>query len=487
MAQLVIGVGSAANDHTGDALRTAFTKVNANFTEVYAASGATGPTGPSAGPTGPTGAAGGAGATGPTGVAGAASVVTGPTGAGGAVGATGPTGAGGAASVVTGPTGNTGPTGANGAASVVTGPTGNTGPTGAAGAASTVTGPTGAAGPTGSGASGGGGGTNLLANAQGLMLRRSATGVADGAPWGERWVAISDGATVSSGGMPRVMSAGFYGIAPRNASVTATKFGVGQIIENDVVKNLRGRTLTLSGKWAQEDAASKNLHVAVLEWTGTANSMPRDCVNDWTSTDYTTGASRFFKNTTQSVLGHFTALIAAGAGNGGDITSFNVTVGATANNLMVVVWTADTMAQSVALISWLKLELGSTATPLEPERVAEQTVRCNRFFWSTANESQNPVSHGYGVGGALTCILGATAEPFVNVLLPVPMSKTPTVTLFNPRSAGTAAQWDTGAASSANAAAANADFGSFDIGNGGTTLAAARYRIHCAVDGEIGV
>jgi hypothetical protein len=37
MAQQTINVGSAANDGTGDPLRTAFTKSNANFTELYAA------------------------------------------------------------------------------------------------------------------------------------------------------------------------------------------------------------------------------------------------------------------------------------------------------------------------------------------------------------------------------------------------------------------------------------------------------------------
>ena len=36
MAKQVIGIGTTANDGTGDPLRTAFTKSNENFTEVYA-------------------------------------------------------------------------------------------------------------------------------------------------------------------------------------------------------------------------------------------------------------------------------------------------------------------------------------------------------------------------------------------------------------------------------------------------------------------
>lgn len=35
MAQQTIGVGSEANDGTGDTLRSAFTKINSNFTELY--------------------------------------------------------------------------------------------------------------------------------------------------------------------------------------------------------------------------------------------------------------------------------------------------------------------------------------------------------------------------------------------------------------------------------------------------------------------
>ncbi|MBC8435721.1 MAG: hypothetical protein H8D84_01925, partial [Proteobacteria bacterium] len=38
MAQTTINVGSNANDGTGDDLRSAFISVNANFTELYAAS-----------------------------------------------------------------------------------------------------------------------------------------------------------------------------------------------------------------------------------------------------------------------------------------------------------------------------------------------------------------------------------------------------------------------------------------------------------------
>ena len=41
MAKQTINIGSSANDGTGDPLRTAFDKINDNFTELYNASPAT--------------------------------------------------------------------------------------------------------------------------------------------------------------------------------------------------------------------------------------------------------------------------------------------------------------------------------------------------------------------------------------------------------------------------------------------------------------
>jgi len=82
MAKQTINIGTVANDKTGDQLRTAFTKTNDNFTELY--------TGPFFGATGIQGASGSTGfqgASGSTGLTGA----TGPTGgASGPQGATGP-------------------------------------------------------------------------------------------------------------------------------------------------------------------------------------------------------------------------------------------------------------------------------------------------------------------------------------------------------------------------------------------------------------
>ena len=70
MSQQIVNVGTADCAGDGEPLRTAFQKINSNFTELY--TGNLGPTGPQ-GVTGPTGPQGVTGPTGPQGV-------TGPTG-----------------------------------------------------------------------------------------------------------------------------------------------------------------------------------------------------------------------------------------------------------------------------------------------------------------------------------------------------------------------------------------------------------------------
>jgi len=91
MAQQIINVGTGPNTGDGDDLRTAFTKTNDNFTELYNNLNGNGPTGP-------TGPRGFDGSRGPQGFQGA----TGPIGPSGSSGPTGPRG-------VTGPTGVPGP------------------------------------------------------------------------------------------------------------------------------------------------------------------------------------------------------------------------------------------------------------------------------------------------------------------------------------------------------------------------------------------
>jgi hypothetical protein len=88
MSQQTIGIGSAANDGTGDPLRTAWMKANSNFDELYAILPVPGPEGPP-GPQGVPGTPGAPGAQGPKGDTGTTGA-TGPQGPAGVVTANAP-------------------------------------------------------------------------------------------------------------------------------------------------------------------------------------------------------------------------------------------------------------------------------------------------------------------------------------------------------------------------------------------------------------
>jgi hypothetical protein len=98
MAKQTINIGSGELAGNGESIRSAFSKVNDNFDELYTNGGVAGVTGPQ----GPSGADGAVGPTGPSGADGAAGP-TGPEGVQGAVGPTGPAGTGGT-SISTGDT-----------------------------------------------------------------------------------------------------------------------------------------------------------------------------------------------------------------------------------------------------------------------------------------------------------------------------------------------------------------------------------------------
>lgn len=148
MTQKVINIGGNANDGSGDSLRSAFTKANENFSELYA--GVAGYSG--SGGNGYTGSSGSRGYTGSIGYAGS----RGFTGVSGYTGSAGTYGYTGSASTVAGYSGSTGSRGYSGSASTVAGYTGSSGlgytgsvglgDIGYTGSASTVAGYTGSAG-----------------------------------------------------------------------------------------------------------------------------------------------------------------------------------------------------------------------------------------------------------------------------------------------------------------------------------------------------
>lgn len=158
--------------------------------------------------------------------------------------------------------------------------------------------------------------------------------------------------------------------------------GVAQIIEAANCKDLRGAATALLGK--VRCSSSQPIRYAVLEWTGTADSVTSDVVNSWTNSTFTAGQFFSASNLVVSAVGSITP-----AAN--TITDFNLpaTLGSTGNNLIVLIWTEGTAAQNVTLdVAWqfAKGDLTGQVYPIEVRSVGVERSLCQRYYQSYGGE-----------------------------------------------------------------------------------------------------
>lgn len=162
------------------------------------------------------------------------------------------------------------------------------------------------------------------------------------------------------------------------SQAAAQRMAYAQIIEGKDCKHLRGKQVTFRFGRVR-CSASQPLRYAILEWTGTEDTVTSDVVNDWTSTDYTDGAGKFFVDANITPAGNTSHTPAAATLTDGP--SLTVTLGSTFNNLIVLAWTEGTAAQNVTLdLGKAQLEVGSVATEFERVPAAQNVILCQRFF-----------------------------------------------------------------------------------------------------------
>lgn len=121
-----------------------------------------------------------------------------------------------------------------------------------------------------------------------------------------------------------------YAVGLRQSDATARRFGIIQKIPSGVAQALRGKNLVFSFRGRDPNSVIPNLRAGVVEWTGTIDTMPVDVVSSWGSTP-TLVAGAAFLNTPGDL-----AITNAALPVKFDIP---VTVGATANELALFIWT----------------------------------------------------------------------------------------------------------------------------------------------------
>lgn len=329
-----------------------------------------------------------------------------------------------------------------------------------------------------------GGFRNLLINPYGRFNERAPASVANDVYGHDRWYALTQTAAIAvstisdaENGTPRMWRL-------TQSQVAAQRMGYAQIIEGRNYRNLRGKSICLSGR--VNCSLNQQISYAILEWTGTEDAPTSDVVNSWTNASLIAG--QFFKSTTMNVLAVGNITPAAGVLT--DLTPITAIVGNGSNNLIIFIWTNGTIAQNATLDGALQLEVGTVGSQREqrPHQI-EQTL-CQRFYQKSFSPGTAPAQNvGSNTGEWNWPTIIAGANPNYSSFIPyiVTMRTTPTVTLFNPAAANAQVRNIDTSTDSTGAAVTNSSLRGFYISSTGAAGWAANQRAtaHWTADAEL--
>ncbi len=218
---------------------------------------------------------------------------------------------------------------------------------------------------------------NILINGGFNFFQRTdpatATARSDDTYGPDRWIVLTQTAAAQ---ISRVAGASYSRYASRltQGQATAQRVGLAQIVESDNSICYRGRTVEFQAR--VKCSASQTIRVAILEWTGTADSVTSDVVNDWTSGTYTAGNFFLASNLTVTAVGSVTP-----SANTWESVSVYGTVGTGCNNLIVLVWTEAAAAQNLTLdIAEAGLHPGTAVQTWQPRSIAQELALCQRYY-----------------------------------------------------------------------------------------------------------
>lgn len=237
---------------------------------------------------------------------------------------------------------------------------------------------------------------NRIINPSGMIAQRDLVSTADGAYCFDRWIALTQSNPVTPSALTNVEDGTPYMMRLMQANASAQRFGLIQWLESANCIDLRGQSVFLTARVRM--SASTTLRYAIVEWTGTADTITKDAVNDWTSGTFTTG--NFFKSTTTTIVA--TGSIALTANTLASIALSGV-ISSSMNNLAVFFWTDSTQAQNVTLdIGNVDLKRSLTSSAFEARSYAEELALCMRYFRKVGGfvgSSGYPAGSGYQAAG----------------------------------------------------------------------------------------
>ena len=205
---------------------------------------------------------------------------------------------------------------------------------------------------------------NIVVNGDGL-LQNGASGAVGDDVYGlhDRWYVLSQSGNVTPSTLSGVADGTPQMIRLTNSHGSSQRVGYAQILGSDFARQFRGKRLTahLKGR----SSASTGIRIAIMSWSGTADALTSDIVNNWTSATFTVG--NFFTNPAGlSVLVSVNGSMAA-VDTLYDITASTwiADVPSDCNNLIVFVHSNSAIAAAATLDFRVQVEEGAQASPYD--------------------------------------------------------------------------------------------------------------------------
>jgi hypothetical protein len=214
---------------------------------------------------------------------------------------------------------------------------------------------------------------NFLHNPDGAIAQRGASSATDDTYSFDRWVVLTQTAAIGTLRLSNAEDGYAYAMRLTQTQAAAQRFGHLQIMESTESAQLRGQAVSFGGRFRA--SSSLTMRMALLAWTGTADSVTSDVVNDWTSSTYTSG--NFFVAANYTVVAVTSAALTTSASN----VFVTGTVPSGTTNLVVVYWTEATAAQNVFVDAWgVKTVLGTSLADHIRRHHGEELSLCRRFL-----------------------------------------------------------------------------------------------------------
>lgn len=213
---------------------------------------------------------------------------------------------------------------------------------------------------------------------------------------------LSQAASITTSQLTTPESGQTRAIRLTQSNATAQRMGICQTVSALDCQDLRTAFITLT--YRARFSADASSMFAILEWNGSANTSPADPINDWSSASYTSG--QFFKSSFNVLnFGYLRASATAWA----SAPYIPFQVGASANNIVVVMWTENTVAQNTTLDFGL-LQIIRGNEPLAFEYRSNELTQALAFAGSSIDDLnvrtfinvKNPIYAGGAKGNGTT-------------------------------------------------------------------------------------